>query len=82
MQAIGRITCDAGRTKLRKDNRLDQRCREFGKLNLRYQQNSASKGPAAGISCAKLRVINRQNPIGPKWVHDVARQAADRNHTG
>jgi bifunctional non-homologous end joining protein LigD len=73
MQAIGRMTCDAERAKLREDNRARTKVPRTRKIALPDIRKlpGAKKGLLPAFLAPSLASLTDRPPIGPKWVHEI-----------
>src|ERR1700724_2086279 len=73
MQAIGRITCDAERAKLREDNRARTKGPRIRKIVLPdiTKIPGARKGLLPAFLAPSLASLTDRPPSGPKWVHEI-----------
>jgi len=73
MQAIGRMTCDAERAKLREDNRARTKVPRIRKIVLPdiSKLPGAKKGLLPAFLAPSLASLTDRPPSGPKWVHEI-----------
>src|ERR1700722_10391877 len=73
MQAIGRMTCDAERAKLREDNRARTKVPRIRKAESPDISKipGARKGPLPAFLAPSLASLTDRPPRGPKWVHEI-----------
>src|ERR1700682_407863 len=73
MQAIGRMTCDAERAKLRDDNRARTKVPRIRKIVLPdiSKLPGAKKGLLPAFLAPSLASLTDRPPSGPKWVHEI-----------
>src|ERR1700731_2483421 len=73
MQAIGRITCDAERAKLREDNRARTKVPGIRKTFVPDISKipGAKKGLLPAFLAPSLASLTDRPPSGPKWVHEI-----------
>jgi len=73
MQAIGWITCDAERAKLREDNRARTKVPRIRKIVLPDISKipGARKGLLPAFLAPSLASLTDRPPSGPKWVHEI-----------